>query len=67
MRAFHTYDTACVVLPSGIKKHPNLFLKHVRDFYAYPPLHLLSVPIRKQGERLYSSPICAALCVADRT
>ena len=53
----------------NVRTYSHWTLKDVRDFYAYPPLHHLSVPIREQCEHCCPPYICAALgegVVADR-
>ena len=52
----------------NVRTYSHEILKYVRAFYAYPPLHLLSVPIKEQYQRCCSH-ICAALgegAVANR-
>ena len=46
MRGFHTYDTAGArtikyVALMNIRIHSHWILKYVKDFYAYPPLHVV--------------------------
>ena len=62
MRAFHTYDTAYVVLENSIKKCSNLLFKIYQRF-----LCMLYVFQLGNNASAAASHICAALGIANRT